>query len=578
MHRSVAWILPLIFGYGLNALAQQPVAAPPNAQVAPPGPHAERPPAGHQTQDSNHQSPLTNGDVIKMVKGGVPESAILSSMQSSPDKFDLSPAALIGLRKAGVSQKIVDAMTAAGSGNGVSAASSTGQPAAGSSVVRKAGERPALKIKLGPPKAGPRIKNPHGVQANAAIIAVLQKQRQTADAEVTQMKPGIRPVGQIGQPAGQSPSTAAINDGTKSGSPAIQSQTKSSTSGNRAMAAMPSRVQKPATVGTIGPSQPSSAPGNSLSSTMVHATQLPTTALTCTHDPTTRILTISGAQHGAILSADPNYNLYTIIGCSLGPPSPNNKAWIYGANLHVDLQIQHWDENQIAWMFDSQLNGVNDQDGVHLVLHRADGQELDTGGYKFYAARETVVLGAIPALAKVFTAAQGGHFHMAFSTPANDANGSFAEVSRWVKANKDRPSGNVFIDGTLASVDKNGADFGFLVPYFDKLSGSDYFDFSNLVPSFTTDAFQMITWQPDPNSLCGGEADTISAGGSTIENWDANWDGNNIRVSSWATTYCTDLEVFAETYVKQSQYALQVWVTGPRGLDPWAGKPVTTSK
>ncbi|MBZ5700651.1 MAG: hypothetical protein LAN84_02255 [Acidobacteriia bacterium] len=58
--------------------------------------------------------PLTNADVIKMVKNGLPESVIISSIQSSAARFDLSPNGLISLHKAGVSQKTMDAMMAAG--------------------------------------------------------------------------------------------------------------------------------------------------------------------------------------------------------------------------------------------------------------------------------------------------------------------------------------------------------------------------------------------------------------------------------------------------------------------------------
>ncbi len=62
------------------------------------------------------QSPkvLTNADVINMVKGGVPESVILSSIQSDPNNFDLSPNALIRLHRLGVPKRVLDAMMAAG--------------------------------------------------------------------------------------------------------------------------------------------------------------------------------------------------------------------------------------------------------------------------------------------------------------------------------------------------------------------------------------------------------------------------------------------------------------------------------
>ena len=58
------------------------------------------------------QKPLTNADVIKMVKAGVPESVVVSSIKSSPTRFDLSPDALIALHGAGLTQAEMDAVMA----------------------------------------------------------------------------------------------------------------------------------------------------------------------------------------------------------------------------------------------------------------------------------------------------------------------------------------------------------------------------------------------------------------------------------------------------------------------------------
>jgi hypothetical protein len=71
------------------------------------------------------KKPLTNADVIKMVKAGVPESVVVSSIKSSPANFDVSPDALIALHDAGLTQAEMDAVMAAGkkesSGSSVSA-------------------------------------------------------------------------------------------------------------------------------------------------------------------------------------------------------------------------------------------------------------------------------------------------------------------------------------------------------------------------------------------------------------------------------------------------------------------------
>ncbi len=47
-----------------------------------------------------------------MVKGGLPESVVVSAIQSSPAKYDISPDALIALQKDGVTAKEMDAIIA----------------------------------------------------------------------------------------------------------------------------------------------------------------------------------------------------------------------------------------------------------------------------------------------------------------------------------------------------------------------------------------------------------------------------------------------------------------------------------
>lgn len=68
--------------------------------------------AGQQSQ-----KPLTNDDVIAMVRKKLPESVIVSAIQSSPGKFNTSTNELIRLNTAGVTEKEVNAMLASGKGN-----------------------------------------------------------------------------------------------------------------------------------------------------------------------------------------------------------------------------------------------------------------------------------------------------------------------------------------------------------------------------------------------------------------------------------------------------------------------------
>jgi hypothetical protein len=68
--------------------------------------------AGMPALGQDAQKTLANADVVKMVKGGLPESVIVSAIQSSPGKYDISPDALIALQKNGVTAKEMDAIIA----------------------------------------------------------------------------------------------------------------------------------------------------------------------------------------------------------------------------------------------------------------------------------------------------------------------------------------------------------------------------------------------------------------------------------------------------------------------------------
>ena len=207
------------------------------------------------------QKPLSNDDVIRMVKAGVPDSTIISAIKSTPAKFDLSPDALVVLHKEGVNEKILQAMVAgmsavpraAGPAGGTQADELNPQPypprVPGSASVAKdgrvspAGNKAALagkavamplKMNLGAPKTGPQVKNPRAVQAEISIIAVLQKQRQAADGEASRMmKLGIREQGQVGVSTPQSQQTQAVTDGSKPTLPAVMSPQPTTVAGNK---------------------------------------------------------------------------------------------------------------------------------------------------------------------------------------------------------------------------------------------------------------------------------------------------------------------------------------------------------
>jgi len=55
---------------------------------------------------------LDNQAVMKMVKDGIPEDAIIQEIRTNPGQFDLSAEAVGSLKKAGVSDPVIAAMRA----------------------------------------------------------------------------------------------------------------------------------------------------------------------------------------------------------------------------------------------------------------------------------------------------------------------------------------------------------------------------------------------------------------------------------------------------------------------------------
>lgn len=71
------------------------------------------PAASAQTPNApQDKKPLTNADIIRMVKSGLAETVVLSAIEANDSQFDVSADALITLKTAGVSQKIIEAILA----------------------------------------------------------------------------------------------------------------------------------------------------------------------------------------------------------------------------------------------------------------------------------------------------------------------------------------------------------------------------------------------------------------------------------------------------------------------------------
>jgi hypothetical protein len=302
----------------------------------------------------------------------------------------------------------------------------------------------------------------------------------------------------------------------------------------------------------------SSGSTGNISSSIAHEHSFNNTAIICSTDPTFRILSVSGSADPATFTPIEQYDLYTITGCSFGNTS--GKVSIYGTgSFQENFIVKFWSENSIVVSLDSNLSGLPDFDNITLVVQRNDNLQTQKPGFKFYAARKTVPLKMIPSS---WVRLMYFPFSVQYSSPPSDEpgpgpNAGSAYVSRYADGIKYDPSAPEDCLTLKAYCPLN----------------VDYYDFSQLAPGWTTDSFQVTTYpQSCPFTVTYRE---------DFGTWNWDWaenNPNNIR-GYLSDTTCSGF--FAGMPLKNyrnwsgSYYALQVWVSGPRGLDPLTNQPVS---
>jgi hypothetical protein len=404
--------------------------------------------------------------------------------------------------------------------------SSAGVPHA--KVVTKTGS--LTTIKLSAPQQSRKITNPNAAMQNAGIIAVLQKQTQAAEGEIAAMKLSLRPAGAQLNPGPSQAMAATGSGGPNSGAAPVQANLLTSTSASGGHS-------------SIGAAMPA---------------QFQNLAITCSHDPTMRVLTVSGGQSAAAFTQDSKYNFYTISGCTFGNPGPNAKAYIYSqGTFREDFQIEQWSDNWIQLSIDPNLKGIDDQDNVTLVIQRQDGKQASKGGFRFYAARETILLPAIPK----------SDFSLNRFRPDSAATDSWTPTytsASSVAVVPNLPGMSAEVQWTL------GTD-----PDRTLVGGSDIYDFSHLHSTFGLENAQM-EWK---DILCDGNYQFAAS----KNNWGVDWYGNAGVQVTWQGQTCNpkpgscggSLQPDCFVSSPESNYGVDVWVTGPRGIDPWTGKPTS---
>lgn len=403
----------------------------------------------------------------------------------------------------------------------------------------------ALKARLGQPRTGAKIVNQDTTSRVAAITRTLQTQRNSASSEAAEMSkvgalPGVR--GNVSTGPSQ-----AMSARTAPG--AAQSNLAAANAIPVAATGMPG-------------SSNSQGVSNSL---MARQLSAPNLIATCSHDTTMRILSVSGSEGPITFTTDPGGNFYTISGCSFGNVGPNAKVYIYYQNsFHQEFQIQQWSDNYIKCNVDPSLTRVGDQDNLTLVIQRSDGAQAAKSGFKFYAMRASSRLALMPrqyfSLDKLnvqnLSDLRGGVY-----SPA-DPTGYFPNNTAEV----------TWFDHDLAPI----TNPKFTTPQSTPPSGTDIYDFSHLAPGFDV-SYAQISW-PDPVAFCSSSTTSLVASSGNFggrwngaqlwinwQGWNCNWNKQNCNI--WG---CTD--TFEQPI---TDYAIDIFVEGPRGLDPWSGRPIS---
>ncbi len=415
--------------------------------------------------------------------------------------------------------------------------------------------RAPLKINLGPPKEFPKVPNPHAAMHDAAVIAVLQRQRQTADLQFAQMK-AMQPL--VAMPVRQAPQLPA---------------------GARVQAGSPGTLSKAGASPVAATGKPTDKSGSpSVKPTVAPFLESVVAACAMSGPDAMSIGRVSGEFYPATFTPIEKYNQYTITGCSFGPFDRDKvHVYIFGKGSFTgNFQPKLWTENLITVILDPALSGFLDQDNLTLVVQRADGKQASKSGFKFYAARGDAYDNPVPLKqlpADYAYLAPYDLFVTQYSASADEQQGISAQVSRSLIAHKDATNGNVYFDNQNEKA----------VPVADALAGldggmapTDEFDLRKLQPSFVPVSLDGFYWMPEARSLCGAW-DEQNHWTHLVGTWDFSWPtGNRIMVHS-QTTICRDKEAFGRTnWAQQSQYALRVWVSGPRCIDPWTGQPDQT--
>lgn len=555
------------------------------------------------------KKPLTNDDVIAMVHQKLPESVVVSAIQSEPCNFNTSSEALVRLGKEGVTEAEMTAMIAASrkgrlgeasprpgsadsSSNGM-LLSATPDPQQPKSTRSTAGTRSQMLL------AKPNEQGlSGGLKAGESRTSSLVPSMNSANS-----MPKMPPMRSSPKRDAAAPADAATREHIKSklaaqvvaavhpgGSPsAVLNPTQSSTSEILAL-----QRQKIAAQSLRTPDVPTKrmliaapAPDPVLrnqpatgSGPILHA---PPPTNICIAP---QIHAVNGQSSGVIFTQDPTYNDYIISGCGFG--TLGGEVYLAGAVTggRINLVVKQWSDTQIEAAVQPGLTGVLDG-WPDLIVLPSGMSSAKLSNCRFYAQRQSVLLSNIPQQYASLANVPVGDATHGFGTmycPGPDTGHLFPCIAYnagepldgITNGHDHRSDRNELVSN---AVDRDGGQVQFN-------AGEDAYDLSYMAPGFEID-YSTVFWYAWTSDVCEGWASDAfpkkagdSVGYDTEGHYGWYKKTNTKIVVDWGVDHCAWrwLGIFNVDDWYNSGYSLQVYVKGPIGVDPWTGHPVSTGR
>lgn len=356
--------------------------------------NAMTPGAGANSGQSNESArPLTNSDVLNMLRAGLPEEIILTTIRNRPATFDVSNQARAAFDRECASIKH-SGMSNTGWGAEVKQIWDTMTNA---TIAKETNGRGGEDV--GPPNPPP---TPPGERLNGGAGG-------TPPAKQLVVPPNLKlfTVGEVRNPAAstllRSGAQLQGSAGDKIGPGQTMSATGNSPSKTAPSAAASSRMQG-------GPAAVQRGGGSNQ-----HNAISPNTTKVCLNK--TGIDAVNG---GRFTQFTPGTR-YVITGCGYG--STPGKVYLTGAFPAHSGRVElgpyyqfgvartwtgHWSESEIDAQLDEGLAGELDQYNVSLVVETSAGQRIQMGNSSFQAQRAEFMLARIPSNGFGFSPDPGG--------------------------------------------------------------------------------------------------------------------------------------------------------------------------